>query len=434
MNRRRFLKLTGAGLAGASLLGVAGCGGGRGGNQDGVAEFTFAMGPDNTGTLSRLVARFNQQNKGRFRADYREMPADTGQYFDQLRTEFQAGSSDITVIGGDVIWPAQLAASGYIEPLGDRFTEEERQAFLQGPVESNVYEGEVYGVPWYTDAGMLFYRRDLLEKSGISEPPRTWEELKEQAQKVQRDSRTKYGFVFQGAEFEGGVVNALEYVWSHGGDVLEEGSSDRVIIDSPESVAGLATMRGMIEGGVAPQSVANFTSTESHSAFLNGDAVFLRNWPYTYALAGSEDFPNVTQEQVGVAPLPAGPEGSVSGLGGWNFYINANSDDSLKDAAYEFVKFMTAPEQQKVYALEGSYLPTRAALYEDREILDAIPVIARAGEALRRTRPRPRSPYYSDMSLKMAEQFNGVVNGDVEPQRAVSTLQDELTEIARQEE
>jgi multiple sugar transport system substrate-binding protein len=75
------------------------------------------MGPDNTGTLSRLVDRFNRQNEGRLRADYREMPADTGQYFDQLRTEFQAGSGDITLIGGDVIWPAQLAASGYIEPL-----------------------------------------------------------------------------------------------------------------------------------------------------------------------------------------------------------------------------------------------------------------------------------------------------------------------------
>ncbi|MEW6636900.1 MAG: extracellular solute-binding protein, partial [Actinomycetota bacterium] len=187
----------------------------------------------------------------------------------------------------------------------------------------------------------------------------------------------------------------------------------------------------MVEEGVAPQAVANYTETESHTAFLNGDAVFLRNWPYVYGLIGTDDFPNVKKEQVGVAPLPAGPAGSKPGLGGWNFMINAASD--AQDAAYQFVQFATAPEQQKFRALEGGFLPTLSELYEDQEIIDAIPVIRLAGqEALQNATPRPVSPYYSDMSLQMAEQFNNVVKGAASPEQAVQSLQESLQQIVEQ--
>nr|MDQ3377818.1 extracellular solute-binding protein [Actinomycetota bacterium] len=177
------MKVGGSALAGAVLLGATGCGGG-GQSGSGVTEFTFSFGPDNSGSLEEIVRRFNEKFEGRYRAKYRVMAADTGEYFNQVKTEFQAGGGEIDLIGGDVVWPAQFAANGWIEDLSDRFTEEERQAFLPAPVESCTYEGAVYGVPWFTDAGMLYYREDLLEKSGFSEPPKTWEELQEQATRV----------------------------------------------------------------------------------------------------------------------------------------------------------------------------------------------------------------------------------------------------------
>ncbi len=434
LNRRDFLKISGTGLAGVTLLGVAGCGGGGGEEaEDGSIQFTFSFGPDDSGTLQELVERFNEEFAGQYQANYREMPADTGQYFDQIRTEFQAGGGEIDLIGGDVIWPAQLAANGWLLDLSDRFTQDDRNTFLDGPVESNTYEGNIYGVPWFTDAGMLYYRQDLLQESGFDEPPQTWEELIEMARQVQEDSGTQFGFVFQGSQYEGGVVNGLEYIWSHGGEVLAEDDPDTVVIDSPESVEGLTTERRMIEEGIAPQAVATYTETESQTTFLNGDAVFCRNWPYMYALAADEDESNITQEQVGVAPLPAaqGVE-TVSGLGGWNFMINAASDPETQDAAYEFVRWATDPEQQRFRALEGSFLPTLEALYEDEEILEAIPVIALAGEALENARPRPVSPYYSDMSLDMAQRFNASLNGNVEPEEAVEGLQEDLQGIVDQ--
>ena len=426
-NRRDFLKMGGAGLAGAALLGAFGCGGG-GGSFNG--EINVGFGRETSGALQKLIDKFNKQNKD-IKVNWRRMPSDTNQYFDQLRTQFQAQDGSLTLIGGDVIWPAQFAANSYIIDLSDRFTESMRSKFLEGPVESNTYEGKVYGVPWFTDAGLLYYRKDLLEKAGFAGPPKTWDELKQQAQQLMQDEGTKYGFVFQGADYEGGTVNGLEYINSYGGQVLDPGDASKVVIDSPESVAGLETQRSMVTDGVSPQAVSTYAEPECEAPFLGGDAVFCRNWPYMYSLAGTGDF--IKPDLIDIAPLPAGDGGtSVSGLGGWNFFINAFAEQEAQDAAWEFVKFMTAPEQQKFYALGGSYLPTLTALYDDPEIKENVPTVRLASDALKNTVPRPVSPVYSDMSLKMAEEFNSSLSGDTQPQQAISSLQTELQKIADQ--
>ncbi len=426
MSRRDFLKIGGAGLAGATLLGIAGCCGG--GQASG--EITVGFGREESGALEDLIKRFNNENKNNITVTWRHMPASASQYFDQLRTEFQAQSGDLTLIGGDVIWPAQFAANGYIIDLSDRFTEDMRAKFLEGPVRSNTYDGKIYGVPWFTDAGLLYYRSDWLEDSGFSEPPGTWEELLEQAQKVMQDQGAKFGFVFQGAQYEGGTVNGLEYINSYGGQVLDPSNAKKVIIDSTNSVNGLATERGMIDSGVAPQAVSTYEEPETEAPFLGGDAVFARNWPYMYSMAGTGDF--ISQDQIGIAPLPAGSAGSVSGLGGWNFFINAFADSGAQDAAWQFVQFMVAEQQQKEFALKGSYLPTLQSLYDDPEVKNKVPTVRLAPEALANTVPRPVSPVYSDMSLEMAEQFNASLQGDVPPEEAVKTLQQQLQDIADQ--
>lgn len=427
ISRRRFLSLGASAAAGVALLG-AGCGG-EGGSSGGPTRLVFSLFPDPTGSVQRLIDRFNADHEGEIEVTFREMPADSGQHFDQLRTELQTGQSEIDVIGGDVIWPAQLAAAGWIVDLSDRFPESEREAFLEAPIEANTYEGAIFGVPWYTDAGLLYYRRDLLEEAGFSEPPRTYDELKEMASEVVDRSGTRYGFVFQGADYEGGVVNALEYIWNSGGDVLD---GDRVVIDSPEAVRGLSTERSMITDGVSPRGVSQYKEQESVSLFLRGDAVFMRNVPRMYALASDPSESRIDPEQIGVAELPVADASldSTSSTGGWNMFINASTEDP--DAAWEFVSYMTAPEQQKFRAIEGSVLPTRAALYEDEEVREGLP-IARLGEAaIRSSRPRPISPYYSDMSLAMADAFVRSLNGEVSPEETLRNLRGELQGIVDQ--
>jgi multiple sugar transport system substrate-binding protein len=425
LSRRRFLELGGAGLAGAALLGVAGC---ARQESKGLVRLVFSHGEDSE-VLRDQIQRFNQRNKGAIEVALRLAPADTDQYFEKLRIEFQAGEAEADIISGDVIWPAQFAAKGWISDLSDLFTADLRASYLPATVDSNTYEGRIYGVPWFTDAGLLYYRQDLLEQAGFSDTPKTWDEMKEMVAKVRRDRGTRYGFVFQGSEYEGGVVNGLEFIWNSGGGVLAPHGIDKVIVAAPEAVAGLKTACGMVTGRVAPVAVPSYKEYESYTVFLNGDAVFMRNWPNVYARAADPSLSKVEQERIGVAPLPVAHPGSPahSGLGGWNLMVNTASEKT--EAAWAFIRYLSAPEQQKERALKCGYLPTRKDCYEDVEILYRVPVIELGREAIRDVRSRPVTPLYHDMSLAMAEQFHASLAGMVAPERAAATLQERLQEI-----
>ena len=428
ISRHQFLRLGGAGVAGAALLGAAGCGGSE--QASGTTTITLAFIPDEAGGLKKLIDGFNRQHRGEIQVDWREMPASSADYFEQIQAELQSGQSGVDVIGGDVIWPAQFAANGWISDLSDRFTGGMQQDYLAGPLGSVQYEGKVWGVPWFTDAGMFYYRTDLLERSGFSEPPKTWGEMKVMALKVRQDQGTRYGFVFQGSQDEGGVVDALEHVWNAGGDVLD---GNEVIINSPEAAEGLTLRRSMIVDGVAPQASGDYTTQESQVVFTNGDAVFMRNWPFVYGLLSDPETSAVRPEQVDIASLPVAEEGdqSFSGLGGWNFMVNASSEEKL-DQIWTFIEYMSAPEQQRTFALESARLPTLRSLYEDEDVLNKLPVARLGREALDNARPRPVSPYYSDMSLAMAEQFNATLKGEVPVERSLENLQQELQNIVDQ--
>ena len=409
------------------MLGGAGCGGGR----SEADTITFTFGPDNSGGLQTLIDRFNQQNEGALQVDWRETPAASDEYFEQMLSELQSGKSTVDVIGGDVVWPAQFAANGFLVDLSDRFTDQMKADHLDGPLQPITYEGKTYGVPWFTDAGMFYYRKDLLEESGFSQLPKTWDEMKEMVAKIRADSGEEYdGYVFQGAQDEGGVVNGLEHIWNAGGEVLE---GDRVVVNSAEAVEGLKLRRSMIEDGIAPVATGDYSTQESQAAFTNGDVIFMRNWPFVYGLLSNPDQSQVTPEQVGIAPIPVSGSGaqSFSGLGGWNFLVNAASEDRIEEI-WAFVEFMIAPEQQKTLALESTRLPTLKSLYEDEELLQKVPVASLGRESLENSRPRPVSPYYSDMSLEMAGQFNAALKGEEPVEQALETLQRELQAIVDQ--
>jgi multiple sugar transport system substrate-binding protein len=428
INRRDFLKMSGAGLAGAALLGASGCGGGGGGS----GNIIFSMGPDDANkTYTKLVDKFNEQHKGEFQVTIRAMPANSDQYFDKLRTEFQAGGGDIDVLGGDVIWPIQFAAQGWVQDLSDKFPEPEQNKFLPAPINASIYEDGIYAVPWFEDAGLIYSRSDLLEQAGYSAPPETWDELKEMALKITQDTGTPNGFVFQGKNYEGGVCDALEYIRTHGGDVLSDVTSGEVVIDSPEAAAGLETYHSTIADGVAPKAVANYDETTSYPVFANGEAVFLRGWPKLYGDLGSGNF-KVKQDQVTVSPIPVAPGNeSSSTLGGWTFMINAQTD--MPDEAWEFVKFMTSFESFKYRAINGGYISARKAILDDPEVQKAIPTIKLAKDVLLEyATSRPVTQFYGDMSLEMQSQFNDALTGDVSPQEAVQTLQKTLTSIMKQ--
>lgn len=440
-DRREFLRRAGMGAGALAVFGPA-CAqvkqipkGFTGSESTDPNTLTFSHGPDDSGTVVGLVDKFNKDNKAGVTVEYREVPADSGQYFDKLRTEFQAGGGGIDVMSIDIIWPAQFGANGWIEDLSNQFGKDAQSDFVDASIQGLTWDGKIWGVPWFTDAGMLFYRKDLLEKSGINAPPTTWDELLEMAEQVAGESKTQYGLVFQGAEYEGCVTNGLEYVWGAGGDVLDPNDPGKVLIGGEESAAGLEAMARNVSSGVAPKAVATYKEMESVTAFIQGKSVFMRNWPFAYGMVagGKETGSSIKPEQVDVVPIPVLKDGesSFSCAGGWNLSINARIDDNKKDAAWEFIQFMTSAEAQSEMAEKASLLPPRKALYEDDELLKKQPAVALAKEVVDKAKPRPQHPFYSDMSLAMAQRFNDVIKGQTDPGDAAKELGDELGRIAR---
>lgn len=420
-NRREFLRLGGTTVAGVAILGLSGCG-------ESASEGRLILGatPDYESIIKPMVSAYNKQKSGGPDVAVRMYPADTGQYFDRLRTQFQAGDADLDLFAGDVSWPAQFATNGWIADLSKRFPEAERRQFIAGAIEGDTYQEKVWGVPWFTDSGFLFFRKDLLEKSGFSDPPTTWDELREMAAKVQRDAKVPNGFVFTGAVYEGGTVLGTEFIRSAGGDVLD---GDTAVVTSPQAVEGLKIQQSLVADGIAPKAVANFKEDEAAAAFLRGDSVFMRMWPFAYDMLTDKEASDITPQQVGLVPVPvASADASPLNVGGgWSFYINKESKQ--QDAAWDLAQFLAAAKQQKTMAIEGAYLPTRTALYDDAEIAAKLPAIKLGKAAVAQTTTPPVSPYYSDLSAAMAKQFNANVLGRKPADQIAEDLQNELTSV-----
>jgi multiple sugar transport system substrate-binding protein len=433
VSRRDFLKLGGA--AGAALVAGSACKDLASGfvstSTAGPNTLVLSKGPDDTGTLAKVIAKFNKEDHP-FKVKWEVTPADTGQYFDKMRTQFQVGSTTIDVIGADVIWPAQMAANGWIEDLSDLFTEEMRADYLESTITTSSYDNKIWGVPWYSDAGLLYYRKDLLDKAGFK-PPKTWEELDDQAKKISADEGIPDGFQFQGAEYEGGVCNQCEYIWNAGGDILDPSDPTKTIIGQPEATEGHQSALTNIESGAAPLAVVTYKETESLTVFISGEAVFLRYWPSGYASAtGGKAAGSVLKpEWVGVAHLPttnAGDEGFAT-LGGWDMCISSLS--KKKEQAWEFIQWMSQPEIQKTFSIDAGYISGRKSLFEDKELLKQQPVMELGRSSFESTRPRPSiNPFYSDMSLDMANSFNSTLKGDSTPEQATRLLDSKLSRIA----
>lgn len=424
MTRRDALKVVGVGAGAAAL----------GGNtrrrvraQGAPVKLTFAFPPDASGGVQMLLDGFNQQQQGAVEVTWRQMPSNFGEYFNQVRTELQAGSEDLDVIGIGGIWPAPLGVPGLIAELGDRLTNTD--PFLPGAVAINTYDGKLYGAPWYTDAGLLYYRKDLLEQGGFAGPPKTWAELETMAQEIRASTGIAAGYLLQGAETPAGAINAIEFIYTSGGNVLDPADPSKVAVNSPEALRGLRIERGLIDKGIAPQAVTTYGEQECEAAFLRGDAVFMRNWPGSYEPAADPARSALALEQVGVGELPVAEAGLQSRAVQSGIQLAINATSRNPEAAWALIAHMIAPEQQKAFALRAGQLPTLSGLYEDQELVRQMPIIGLGQQALAHSQPRPVTPYIFEMSNLIAERVTTMLSGGASPEETAETLQEELQEI-----
>jgi trehalose/maltose transport system substrate-binding protein len=359
-------------------------------------------------------------------------PNDASERLALYQQLLSARADTIDVLQIDVVWPGLLGR--HLLDLAP-FAKGAQKAHFAGYVANNTVDARLVAMPWFANAGLLFYRKDLLAKYGLA-PPATWEALGTAATNIQQGERAAgndkmWGFVWQGRAYEGLTCNALEWVASHGGGNIVE-PDGKVRIDNPRAAQALKTAAAWI-GTISPTAVLNYAEEEARGVFQVGNAVFMRNWPYAWSLAQGTD--SAIRDKVGVTLLPKGdgPGGRhAAALGGESLAVSQYSKHPAEAAA--LVLYMTSATVQKDRALRGSFNPTIVALYKDSEILKANPFMGELYDTFVEAVARPAAvtgARYNQVSHQFWNAVHDVLAGEAKPAESLQRLQQGLLRLSR---
>ena len=357
------------------------------------------------------------------------MPSSTTDQFGQYKLWLAAGNSDIDVYQTDVIWAPQL--SDQFVDLTDA-AKDVAKDFFPSIIESQTANGKLVAIPFFTDAPALYYRKDLLEKYKLT-VPKTWEEMAKDAKVIQDGERAAgnkdfWGYVFQGNAYEGLTCDALEWVKSYGGGQIVE--PDGTISINNDKAAAAITEAASWVNTISPPGVLSYGEEESRGVWQLGNAAFMRNWPYAYALGNADDSP--IKGKFDVSTLPVGAEGDspASTLGGWNLAVSKYSKN--QDAAIKLVMYLSSAEVQKKRAIDLSALPTRIAIYDDADVAKAQPIIPNWKSVFQNAVPRPSAPTktkYNEVSNLFWSAVHDTLSGNGSAADNLEQLEAKLTDL-----
>lgn len=358
-------------------------------------------------------------------------PADASERLALYQQLLNSHSDSVDVLQIDVVWPGQLAR--HLLDLKP-FTQGAEGDHFESLVANNTVRGQLVAMPWIANAGLLFYRKDLL--ATYQRPvPSTWKELAATATAIQGAERAAgrsrfWGYVWQGRAYEGLTCNALEWVASYGGGAIVD-PQGRITIRNAAAAEALRGAASWI-GTITPVAVLNYGEEQARGVFQSGNALFMRNWPYAWALAQAADSP--IRDKVGVATLPSGTDGGhrAAVLGGESLAVSRYSRNPA--IAADLVMYLTSAAQQKERAIVGAFYPTRVALYRDKEILERNPFMGELFETLRTAVARPAAATgarYNQVSNEFWNTVHPVLSGRIEVDAALRELERRLQRISR---
>ena len=365
--------------------------------------------------------------------EYIDLPIDSTAALQEVLKHWVAKSADIDVYTIDVIWPG-IAAPHSVD-LKKYFKQAEINEHFSRIIQNNTVNGQLVGMPFFTDAGLLYYRTDLLEKYNFTEPPKTWEELAQMAKKIQDGERRSgkpnfQGYIFQGKASESVTCNAIEWIYSFGGGTVVD-PDKKVTINNPNAIKALEMARSWI-GTISPQDVTTYGEEETRKIWQNGVAAFMRNWPYAYAF--SEDPKSSVSGKFAVTVLPKGGETGKNAacLGGRQLMVSKYS--MHPEVAADLVRYLCSSEIQKLHAIDMSLLPTRPDLYKDQELLAITPWFANVPEILNNAVARPSAitgADYNQLSRAIFQNVNKVLSGGESARDAVAQIEQTAQSMQR---
>lgn len=356
------------------------------------------MEPDGTGVWRHLIAEFHRQNPT-VRIRLVEGPLSTNTREDMYSTAFLSGQAGYDIVYCDVIWVAKFAAAGWLLDLTRHLAPEDQNDYLAVDLQAGTYRGRLYRVPAFTDAGILYYRKDL-----IKAPPETFDDLMTLSLRLKNKDR--WGFLWQGKQYEGLVTVFLEVLWGHGGEWINP-ANRHVLIDSHEGVRALEFLRSTI-GTISPPGVTTYVEEDTRNLFQNGRAVFLRNWPYVGTLM-RQSGASVVERTAFVPMVHAAGKSNAATLGGWGFAISKFCLDPA--GAWKFIEFITRKKQLELVRERMGRLPSRKSLIPP----EFLPILNKA-------RMRPPIPEYAQASDILQRWLSAALTGRVTSEKALKEV------------
>ncbi|MQA78148.1 MAG: extracellular solute-binding protein [Streptosporangiales bacterium] len=431
MGVRRVL----AGVAATVLVaGLAACGGGggtpektTGGAQEltGRGPITWAIGKDSTGTYQDIIAAWNAKHPDE-KVSLAEQPSDADATRNQLVQNAEIESTEYDVLGLDVTWATEFAAKRYVVELPK--SQFDASPYLPSTVKTGSYRGRLYAAPLFTGAGFLYHRTDLLKRAGITDPPKTWAEMRSACAKVLKLPAAKGVSCYTGQhkQYEGLTVNFSEAVYGAGGEVV--GSDGKPRLDTPEAKEGLNFLVDGFESTMIPKVALTYDEEIGRAAYQKGKFLFQRNWPYLWEPLNDKE-QSVVAGKFDVAPLPGKDGPGTSMLGGTDLAISSFSEH--KRSALDFITYLTSTEVQKTFATKGALPPTRTALYTDDDLKQKLPYLEQLKVAVDHAQPRPQVINYAGVSAAISDAAYAAEDGSKTPDQALGDLQQELTKLTK---
>ena len=400
LSRRNFVKGLGAVVAaGAAAPAIAACSSSSGAvTSGGKTPITFASAKFFAQkTIGQIVEEYNNSQK-LVNVQFQQLPtpSQSTEVHQQLVQALSERNGSIDVFTGDIIWISEFAGAGWSAPLDDYFGSSARAQYFPGVIDACTYNGTMHALPWFLDAGMLYYRKDLLDAAGIAVPT-SWSELVAGAQKLLAAGKVTDGFNWQAKQAEVLVCDLVEFIGSNGGSILAP-DGKTVTIAEPNAVAAVQFMADTFgKNKVTPKAVLSWDEVPSELPFTGGKAGFLRNWSFVWTDAQNTSSSSVAGK-VGVTSLPAFPGGkSAACLGGYQFGMNASS--TKKSAAIDFLTWMSSPATQLKFATGLGLAPSRPSVYTQPELAQVNPFMVKLQDIFTGGTPRPKTPKYSQISL-----------------------------------
>jgi multiple sugar transport system substrate-binding protein len=384
-------------------------------------EITFAFDQGVGEPTLKLLEEFNASQSDIHVNSY-VLPQDANNLHDDFVNKMIAGDTSVDVMALDVVFISEFASAGWLLPLNEYFDAATLSNYIAGTIEGATYEGTLYAMPWFTNASMFFYRKDLLESAGVTQVPTTYQGWIDVYEKVK--DKVDYAIAFQASQSEALVCNWAEFVWNQGGEILD--ASGKPVVTSPEVTAATQLMADLI-GTYAPEGTTTYAETESQQVFQEGKALTCRTWSGTWNTFNNANESTVAGK-VGVTTLPVATEGMTahSCLGGLDVTINAAIDAAHREAAVTFIKWITSFETEKRMTIYSSQPPAFASVYEDAEVLKAIPFYSDFFPIISEGKSRPISPAYSEVSDAIQRNVHKALTKEVPVADALTALQTEL--------